>query len=179
MSFNTFVQRVFEREGYKSKMFADHGGLTIWGITERDYPVEVSEMAKLDREAAKEIAAAIYKKNYWDRVQGDAIEQIVGGEFADQVADCAVNCGVGAAARILQQTVNAVGLNQKWHPVRVDSVIGAETLAALGRAVIANPQRYRDLFAKVYRAMRIQHYIDIVKNNPSQAVFVDGWLLRA
>lgn len=179
MSFQTFVQRVFQREGYKSHLAADHGGLTIWGICQRDYPAEVAEMLKMDREKAKDVAAAIYKRKYWDRVQGDALEQIAGGELADMVADAAVNAGVKTAGRILQETLNAVGMNGRWHPVRIDGIIGAETLAAMGRAVIANPQRYRELLPKVFRAMRIRHYLGIVQNDPTQSVFLDGWLLRA
>lgn len=180
MSFKDFADRVFQREGYRSNHPADKGGLTIWGITERDYPAEVAMMAKMGPEEAMEIAAGIYRKKYWDKVQGDALEHIAGGDLADQVADFAVNAGISRASMTLQRVLNLFAMSRgKWDPVNVDGVIGSETLAAVGRAILANPDRYRALLPKTYRALRMQFYIAIAQQDTSQRVFLEGWLLRA
>ena len=61
----------------------------------------------------------IYKRNYWDRVKGDALPS--GVDFA--VFDLAVNGGTGRGARMLQKVV---GVTQ-------DGGIGPQTLGAVGR----------------------------------------------
>lgn len=180
MPFNEFVQRVFEREGYKSAHVADTGGLTIWGITERDHPEAVAMMSRMGREESQDVAAAIYRREYWDRVQGDTLEQIGGPDLADMVADTAVNAGVKTAGILLQKSLNRIQpARKKWDVIHVDGIIGAETLAAVGRAVICDKRRYQALIPKVYRYLRMDHYFAICEENPSQLVFLEGWLLRA
>ena len=61
----------------------------------------------------------IYKRNYWDRIKGDALPS--GVDFA--VFDLAVNGGTGRGAKMLQKVV---GVTQ-------DGGIGPQTLGAVGR----------------------------------------------
>ena len=88
---------------------------TKFGISAAAYPA-------VDIEALTPAAAqAIYQRDYWDKVQGDALP----APLALLVFDAAVNNGVGRAIRWLQMAAG----------VEADGVLGAATLAAVaGRA---------------------------------------------
>ena len=88
---------------------------TKFGISAAAYPAE--DIANLTLEAA----AAIYRRDYWDRVLGDRLSP----PLALLVFDSAVNNGVGRAIGWLQGAVSAT----------VDGRVGPETLAAVGAAL--------------------------------------------
>ena len=67
------IEFILQHEGYKSNDPDDSGGLTIWGISAKSHPIEVKEMALISKEEAKKIAINIYKKEYWDEIEGDNI----------------------------------------------------------------------------------------------------------
>lgn len=48
------------------------------------------------------VALAIYKKNYWDRLRGDEINNQA---FAEQIYDMGVNAGLGAAIKLAEEVV--------------------------------------------------------------------------
>lgn len=83
------------------------------GISAAAYPT--LDIANLTDDAI----ALIYRRDYLDRICFDFLPL----QIALLIADCAVNQGVGAAARILQASVG----------VAVDGVIGPQTLAAVRR----------------------------------------------
>ena len=87
---------------------------TKYGISAAAFPT--LDIAALTRAQA----AAIYRARYWDRIGGDSLP----APLALLLFDCAVNQGVGAAARILQASLG----------VTTDGVIGPVTLAAVARA---------------------------------------------
>ena len=91
---------------------------TRWGISAAAYPaLDIAGLALAD-------AHAIYRRDYWDRVCGDALPP----GLALLVFDAAVNNGVGRAVRWLQA---AAGVAQDGAP-------GALTLAAVrARAPLA------------------------------------------
>lgn len=101
----------------------DPGGATNKGVTQRTYddyrrrfgkPVQDVRLI-LDGEVA-----GIYKSQYWNTVQADALPPGI----AYCVFDAAVNSGPARAARWLQEEVGAT----------VDGVIGNETLGKVRRA---------------------------------------------
>jgi lysozyme family protein len=117
----------------------------MWGVTiavarEHCYDGPMKDMPT-------DIAKAIYKKSYWDKVQADSLPPIV--RYA--VFDAAVNSGVGASVKWLQQSVGATP----------DGVLGPKTLAALNEV---NPEGLlRKMLAKRLRAMTdmkgaLRHY---------------------
>jgi len=68
----------------------DTGGETKFGISKRAYP-------NLDiKNLTKEQAVEIYKKDYWETVDGDNIYS----PMDICMFNCAVNCGVGIAKRL-------------------------------------------------------------------------------
>ncbi len=90
---------------------------TRYGISAHAYPaMDIANLTLAD-------ARAIYRRDYWDRVSGDALPP----PLALLVFDAAVNAGVGAAARWLQIAVLTV----------VDGVIGPHTIAAVTASVNA------------------------------------------
>ena len=87
---------------------------TKFGISAAAYPdLDITGLTLAD-------AQAIYRRDYWQRVQADALP----APLALLVFDSAVNNGVGHAARWLQ---TAAG-------VTADGLIGPATLAAVARA---------------------------------------------
>lgn len=92
----------------------DPGGTTKYGISQAAFPH--LNIASLTLDQAK----AIYLADYWQRIRGDEIPPPV----ALAVFDSAINSGVGAATRWLQEAAG----------VAVDGFIGPQTLAAAARA---------------------------------------------
>jgi lysozyme family protein len=87
---------------------------TNFGISAAAYPT-------LDiRNLTADAAAAIYRQDYWSKLQGDALAMPV----ALVTFDAAVNAGVHRAATWLQQALGVVA----------DGIIGPSTLIALAAA---------------------------------------------
>ena len=83
---------------------------THFGISAAAYPT--LDIAQLTQSAAE----AIYRRDYWEKIQGDQLP----GSVAAVVFDAAVNNGPGRAIRWLQ---HALG-------VLVDGLLGPDTLTA-------------------------------------------------
>jgi len=98
----------------------DPGGATNRGVTQAVYDAYRKTRGR-GQQSVKFITddevKAIYKFQYWDRVQGDLLPR--GLDYA--VFDFAVNSGVGRASKYLQAVLG----------VAQDGVIGAKTLAAV------------------------------------------------
>lgn len=120
---------------------------TKYGVSAASYPT--LDIAGLTLDAAQ----AIYKRDFWDRLQGDQLDP----GLAFQAFDAAVNCGVGTAAKWLQRAARA----------SVDGVIGAQSVAAI-RAI--EPWRV---------AMRLNAY-RLLSNAQAGtfATYGKGWSVR-
>lgn len=106
MTFDTAFDRLLGHEGGLVDDPRDPGGLTNWGISKRSYP-DVNIRA-LTRDDAKRI----YRRDFWDRLNGDKLYDGV----AFQVFDIAVNSGVETAVRMFQRALN-VADDGHWGPV--------------------------------------------------------------
>jgi lysozyme family protein len=117
-NFDLALTHVLQFEGGYSDHPSDPGGATNLGITKavletvRGRPVTKQEVRAL----SKDEAAEIYRRFYWLAAACDQLPD--GVDLA--VFDCAVNQGVGRAARFLQQAAG----------VTADGAIGPKTLAA-------------------------------------------------
>ena len=120
-NFESSLKMILHHEGLYVNHPSDPGGSTMRGVTQAvwedwvDRPVTEEEMKSL----TVDDVTPIYKKNYWDRIKGDALPS--GVDFA--VFDLAVNGGTGRGARMLQKVV---GVTQ-------DGGIGPQTLGAVSR----------------------------------------------
>jgi lysozyme family protein len=129
----------------------DSGGCTKYGVAQKDNPSVDVKSINLAQ------AGQIYHDSYWVPGKCDQITiPITIFQF-----DMIVNNGPGRAAKILQQAVGAT----------IDGNIGPATLAAV------NAQDPATLI-NTLSTIRANRYQLIVKNDPSQAKFLDGWLRR-
>ena len=91
----------------------DPGGLTKYGISQRAFPgLDIRSLTEAD-------AAAIYRREYWDRVKCDSLP----AHLRLPVFDMAVNMGVVRAITLLQR---ACGVVQ-------DGLLGPNTIRAAER----------------------------------------------
>lgn len=96
MNFDQCVEIILSYE----KGWVDHpedpGGATNFGISQRSYP-------NLDiKNLTRDQAIAIYKKDYWDRARIESVPD----RLKLLVFDCAVNQGVGTAAKFYELSKN-------------------------------------------------------------------------
>lgn len=109
--FTRALNLILDHEGGYVNDPKDPGGETKYGISKRAYP-HLSI-----RDLTKEQAAAIYRKDYWNKVRGDSIHPAV----AIVAFDIAVNMGVSVAIKMLQHAVDE----------RQDGIFGDKTLAGI------------------------------------------------
>lgn len=160
---------VLSAEGGYSDHPADRGGKTNMGIIKKTleaaYTKEIvshNDIKKLTRAEA----ANIYKVSYW--VPSKA------GEMPYPLCllhfDAAVNHGPGAAARQLQRTVNRI----KGPVLKVDGIIGPATIKEARLLAVDSI----NFFCSELLKTRKEEFESIVKKDPSQKVFLNGWLNR-
>ncbi len=173
--FERALSFVFGSEGGYSDHPADRGGKTMMGITEstlaRARKAGIISCADIRRLTRAE-AAKIYEKFYWEPSCADEIPwPLCALHF-----DAAVNHGLGGAAKLLQRTLSKV----RGVPLAIDGSIGPKTKRVLYAAIMdmeVNAQ-YRRTLCTTYLDFREQLFRAIVANNPSQKVFLRGWLNR-
>ena len=152
----------FEMEGGYVNDPSDPGGETKFGISKRSYP-DVDIAALTPR-----LAGEIYKRDFWDRLKLDDIDSQV---LSTEIFDTAVNCGVGTAARFVQEALNLLG-GVNHVDLVVDGVVGSKTIATV------NGYRYPQSLLKTLNGLQFDRYYNIVKANPSQKKWFRGWLRR-
>lgn len=156
--FKAAIPLVLTHEGGYVDDPHDRGGETNMGISKRSYPnVDIKNLT-VDQ------ATAIYYKDFWCK---GPYENIADYALAKKVFDTAVNTGTSRALKFLQQAANAQGAH-----LTVDGIAGPKTIAAI------NAMHAPSLLAS-YREVQANFYLDIIKRNPTQAKFKNGWLKRA
>lgn len=157
--FGLYEQKLKLVEGGFRNHPADLGGATMRGITLstfREYYGEGKTLKDLHN-MTEEQWQAIMKGGYWDKVKAD---EILNQSVAEIIADWCINSGQTG----IRKTQEVLG-------VKPDGIVGPKTLAAINSA---DP---RDLHERILQA-RHQFYRNIVKKNPSQEEFFDGWMNR-
>jgi lysozyme family protein len=136
-NFDEAIGFVLSNEGGLSNDPSDPGGLTNFGISQKQYPA-------LDiRNLTREDAVQIYQDDYWNKFQyGDITSQRV----ATKLFDSAVNMGPVRAVRLLQLAVN----------VQADGVLGVQTIAAVNAADESN-------LMDEFKAQLAKYYCDLGK----------------
>lgn len=156
MKFQKALHFTLSHEGGTNYHVNDRGGLTSWGISEKQYPdLNISDIGM--REAVE-----IYEKDYWNPGKCEHMEE----SLAITVFDSSVNCGLRSAGIWLQKSLNHLGAT-----VEVDGIVGVITIHA---ANLHNPY---DLSGKVI-SHRLNRYTKLISRDPEQRVFVLGWMNR-
>lgn len=160
---------------------ADRGGITKYGVSlaflsdlaqtqaGRDTLERMGVRLPVNRECVKmltrEQAASLFRWQFWDRLHCDDLQP----RTALVIYDAAVNHGSARAVKLAQQACNIVSLRAK---LDVDGALGPLTRAAL------DANNTPELHTACIEQRR-RFYRNIVNNNPSQGVFLRGWLNRA
>lgn len=170
-SFEKAVTFTLGHEGGFSDDAADSGGATHFGITNgtlAEYQRKTGKLAgRKIGDLTRREAIEIYRAFYWryDEVNSDII--------ATKLFDIGVNMGLGAAVKIVQQAINFIA---KADRIEVDGKWGPRTLMFVNMITVV-----RTAESDLYKAMtlfQVKRYVDIVIGNPSQLVFIQGWLTR-
>ena len=170
MNIDSLIDDVLRREGGFVDHPADRGGATNYGITRTTLAhwrgttsVSAEDVETMTRDEAR----AIYRARYFIEPKIDTLPL----RIQPQLFDMAVNHGPKKAVRMLQETLNAEG----YGPLNTDGILGPVT-----RLLAENAERSLD--GRLNNALvntRICFYRNIVAANPSQRVFLKGWLRRA
>lgn len=155
------LEFVLPHEGGFSNHAADKGGATMWGITEataRRYGY-TGPMQELPLE----VAEAIYGNDYWPGLEG-----VTNQAVASKILDMRVNFGVTGGNKLAQAAVNelvepATAVDGKWGEDTLSSINAADPAALLDALATASAARYQA----------------IAEKDPSQEVFLRGWMKRA
>jgi lysozyme family protein len=151
-------------EGGFSNTNGDKGGATKYGVTistwkaqgydkDGDGDIDVDDLRKITSEDAMEIC----RRNYWNRWKADGIKsQSVANLLVDWVW-ASGSYGITIPQRVLR--------------VKADGIVGPKTLMAL------NGRDSRSLFQEL-KAARAEYIRGIVRRDPSQEKFLEGWLNR-
>ena len=161
---NLLAPKILKWEGGYSDDPDDKGGATNMGVTvatwkqvgydkDGDGHIDGNDIKLL----TKEDAILVLKKFYWDRWHGDYINnQSVADILVDWVW-CSGKWGIKIPQRLLM--------------IPDDGAVGAQTISTL------NAQNQGDFHMKVRNA-RLAFIDGIVKNDPSQEKFKQGWINR-
>lgn len=137
----------------------DKGGATNKGITIDTFRQFYDKDATVEqlKRITDEQWLHVFKSGYWDRWQADRITN-------QSVANILVDW-------VWASGVNGIKIPQRVLGIADDGIVGEKTIAAL------NAQNPAEFFSKIH-AERIKFVDDIVRRNPTQARFINGWKNR-
>ena len=149
----------------KPRSRADRGGPTKYGITwgtlgkaDSQGITDHNDITQLTREEAR----AIYQAFYWAASKADKMRW----GLCLVHYDCAVNSGVGGAAKQLQRALRNLGAG-----VTIDGAVGPKTMGAIA-------EHPTEAVAQEYLRVREAFYRGLVSRDPKQGNFLQGWMNR-
>lgn len=157
--FKKYAPKLLQLEGGYTNHPEDQGGPTCKGITLNTYKAYCGQEKTIKdlQNMSYGTWESIMKDLYWDKVKGDEIEN---QSLAELIADWCVNSG-NVSIRKVQEIAGC----------KPDGIVGPITLSLI------NTSNAELLFDRIWKA-RHQFYINIVKKNPRQKVFMNGWMNR-
>lgn len=159
--FDVFMSYILDVEGGYSYHPADKGGATNYGITEQ--VARKNGYNGSMKELPIDVAKSIYKKDYYNKFNLDKIKD---NRIALSIFDWVVNSGVWGTKKAQQTINNILGTN-----LVIDGILGQRSINALNNININE-------FLEEYHNIQRQFYTAIVNNNPTQKVFLKGWMNR-
>lgn len=170
----------------------DQGGPTKFGVSLAQWRKQRLIVADLDGDGdvdaddikalTEGIAAEWFKANYWDRFN---LHDLLDSLIAAMVFDAIVNLGPRSGVRCAQRALRAV---HQTHPtvrmetnryrkriMKIDGIWGPVTEAAMN----SMRDKTGGAWGAAFSAEVAGYYRMIVQRDPSQKVFLTGWLNRA
>ena len=158
-SWFNYIPTLLKWEGGFVNNPADKGGATNRGVTLATFRKWYGAFKGVnDLKNMTDCQWCKIMRSYWDNVKGD---QIRNQSIAELVADWHVNAGTNAIKRM-----------QRMFGIKADGIVGPVTLSYL------NSPNSQVIFNRL-KDERETYYMDIVKADPTQRVFLNGWLRRA
>jgi len=114
-NFDKIIDKIIEIEGGYVNDPDDPGGETKYGISKRSYPkVNIKKLTK-------EKAAAIYKKDWWDKLGLDDFDYVL----AAKILNHTIHIGIQPGIKCLQRALNCASLEDS--PLVEDGILGSKT----------------------------------------------------
>lgn len=156
---NKLIPIIKKWEGGYSDNPNDRGGATNSGVTLAVYQsVYGKNKTKNDlKKMTNEQWNYIFTKLYWNKWKADEIKN---QSIANILVDWVWMSGYGTIKKI-----------QSLFGLTADGIVGNKTISYI------NSHDQEDVFNKIWNR-RKQFYESLVKNNPSQKVFLNGWMNR-
>ena len=149
-NFERYAEWVLFAEGEYADDEHDRGGVTHHGLSKSF----LTSINWVDGVPSKDQAKAVYRQYFWVGYQCDKMHPLV----AWCACDAYIQHPPKAAALMIQQGLG-VALDGKIGPISLEAAQSPNLL----------------LFWRRYRLARVRYYNDIVQNDASQNVFIDGW----
>jgi lysozyme family protein len=165
---DTMIHDILRREGGFVDHPADRGGPTNFGITHKTLARYLGrDVSREDvRDLSRDLAVEIYRRAYYLEPRIDALPS----GLQAFLFDSAVNHGPRRAVRFLQQVLNAAGFGA----LSIDGLAGPKTRQQAERAETAMGPWLLAALAEERRMF----YRLIVERDPTQRVFLRGWMRR-
>lgn len=146
-------------EGGFSNNPKDKGGATNKGVTLATYRMVYGKNKTVDdlKNMSDKEWEHIFKIYYWDKWKGDDIKN---QSIANILVDWYWMSGNIGVKKV-----------QELFGLKVDGIVGSKTISCI------NSQNQEEAFKMIWNR-RKQFYESLVKNNPSQKVFLNGWMNR-
>ena len=156
---NNLIPIIKKWEGGYSDNPNDRGGATNSGVTLAVYQsVYGKSKTKNDlKRMTSDQWNYIFTKLYWNKWKADEIKN---QSIANILVDWVWLSGLGTIKKI-----------QALFGLTADGIVGNKTLSYI------NSNNQEEIFNKIWNR-RKQFYDSLVKNNPSQTVFLKGWMNR-
>ena len=156
---NNLIPIIKKWEGGYSDNPNDRGGATNSGVTLAVYQsVYGKSKTKNDlKRMTNDQWNYIFTKLYWDKWKADDIKN---QSIANILVDWVWMSGLGTIKKI-----------QSLFGLTADGIVGNKTISYI------NSHDQEEVFNKIWNR-RKQFYESLVKNNPSQKVFLKGWMNR-
>lgn len=186
--FNEAYKATMKIEGGYVNDPTDAGGETYKGISRRfnaswsgwmiidsyknNEMVDFPNCLEYDQDLQK-LVPLFYKAKYFDPFDGDNMSN----ELALEMFDTAVNLGIGRAIKFLQVSLNLLNRNATLYP---DMVADGDYGPTTDKCYKAYMEKDGDqtVLLKMLNVMQGAHYIEYMKQSPTQEKYARGWFTR-
>lgn len=175
-AFEAALAELLGIEGSYSDDPADSGGKTRYGITEA--VARRHGYAGPMRELPADLARDIYRADYWDAQQLDAVA-LLSRPIAFELFDTGINMGTSQAGEFLQMSLNAFNRQgADYDDIEVDGEIGPATLDALTAFLKRRGKDGETVLLRALNALQGAAYIELAERREKDERFVFGWFLQ-